>query len=56
MTSEISAPWWLSIWSIFNVLLVIAFVVACIYGFILFVKLAHLGIKALRIYIDKNKL
>ena len=55
MTAELSAPRWIGILSIFNVLWVIAIVVACIYCFILFVKLAHLGIKALRIYIEKNK-
>lgn len=55
MTAELSAPRWIGILSILNVLWVIAIVVACIYCFILFVKLAHLGIKALRIYIEKNK-
>ena len=55
MTSELSGPWWIGILSILNVIWGIAIVVACIYGFILLVKLAHLGIKALRIYIEKNK-
>ena len=55
MTPEISVPLGLSIFPIINIILYIAFLVACIYGFVLFVKLAHLGIEALRIYISKNK-
>ncbi len=55
MTPEISVPLGLSIFPIINIILYIAFLAACIYGFVLFVKLAHLGIEALRIYISKNK-
>ena len=40
--------------SIFFSLLYLCILGASIYGFILFVKLAHRGIKALDIYIDKN--
>ena len=55
MMSELSAPSWIGLLSIFNILLFIAIIAAGVYCFILFVRLAHLGINALRIYIDKNK-
>lgn len=42
--------------SIFILLLYLCILGVSIYGFILFVKLAHRGIKALDIYIDKHKL
>ncbi|MCY6354329.1 hypothetical protein [Clostridium sp. ZS2-4] len=40
--------------SIIIILIYLVFLGAGIYGFVLFVKLAHRGIKALDIYIDKN--
>ncbi|MCY6485494.1 hypothetical protein OW763_14260 [Clostridium aestuarii] len=40
--------------SIIIMLIYFAFIGIGIYAFILFVKLAHRGIKALDIYIDKN--
>jgi len=55
MSFETTAPWWLSAWPLFNIVLYIAYLIAGIYLFILIVKLAHLGIKALKIYIEKNK-
>ncbi len=55
MASELLAPWWIGFLSIFNILLFIIILAAGVYCFILFVRLAHLGIKALRIYIDKNE-
>ena len=50
-----STPWWVSIGSLINIILLIVFLAASVYGFILFVKLARLGIQALSIYIQKNK-
>ena len=41
--------------ALFNIILVIALLVCSVYGFILFVKLANRGIKALDIYIKNNK-
>ena len=38
-----------------NIVLFIAIIACSIYAFILFVKLARRGIKALDIYIDKNQ-
>ncbi|HHU90448.1 MAG TPA: hypothetical protein GXZ22_05265 [Clostridiaceae bacterium] len=55
MASKLLAPGLIGFLSIFNILLYIAIIAAGVYGFILFVRLAHLGIKALRIYIDKNE-
>lgn len=55
MASKLLAPGLIGFLSIFNILLFIAIIAAGIYGFILLVRLAHLGIKALRIYIDKNE-
>lgn len=55
MASELLAPGLIGFLSIFNILLFIVIIAAGIYGFILLVRLAHLGIKALRIYIDKNE-
>jgi hypothetical protein len=55
MSLETTVPWWLSAWPLFNVVLSMAYLIAGIYLFILVVKLAHLGIKALEIYIEKNK-
>ncbi len=40
---------------IFNIVLFLFFIVFWIYSFVLFVKLAHRGIKAMDIYISKNK-
>ncbi|MCY6372212.1 hypothetical protein [Clostridium ganghwense] len=40
--------------SMIIILIYLAFLGAGIYGFVLFVKLAHRGIRALDIYIDKN--
>jgi len=48
-------PWWIGLWPLFNLILLLVIAAASIYAFILFVKLAKLGIKALNIYIDKNK-
>ncbi|TCK98178.1 hypothetical protein EDC19_0596 [Natranaerovirga hydrolytica] len=38
-----------------NIIIYIVLLTAAIYGFVLFIKLARLGIEALRIYIEKNK-
>lgn len=38
-----------------NVIILLLIIICSIYGFILFVKLARRGIKALDIYIQKNK-
>jgi len=40
--------------SLFNLLLMLGMIGISIYGFVLFVKLAHRGIKALDIYIDEK--
>ncbi|SHH81562.1 hypothetical protein [Clostridium intestinale] len=42
------------IWSLFNIVLVLGLLGLWIYGFILFVKLAHRGIKALDLYIEEK--
>ncbi|MGI6083970.1 MAG: hypothetical protein ACOYIF_00835 [Acetivibrionales bacterium] len=55
MVSEITTSRWIGVLSVFNLLFALAFVAASIYAFILFIKLARLGIEALRIYIEKNK-
>ncbi len=39
-----------------NIVLWLFFIVAWIYSFVLFVKLAHRGIKALDIYIGRNRM
>ncbi|WML32880.1 hypothetical protein [Clostridium sp. OS1-26] len=41
--------------ALFNLIILLAALGMSIYGFVLFVKLAHRGIKALDIYIDKHK-
>lgn len=41
--------------TLFNLIILLAILGMGIYGFILFVKLAHRGIKALDIYIKKNE-
>lgn len=41
--------------TILNTLILLIIVSICIYGFVLFVKLALRGIKALNIYIKSNK-
>jgi hypothetical protein len=38
-----------------NVVLLVGIIGMCVYGFVLFVKLAKRGIKALDIYINENK-
>jgi len=38
-----------------NLFLWLIFIAAWIYSFVLFIKLAHRGIKALDIYINKNR-
>lgn len=48
-------PWWITMLPFLNILLIPVMIAASVYAFILFVKLAKLGIKALNIYIDKNK-
>ncbi len=41
--------------SLLNLIIILILLGISIYGFILFVKLAHRGIKALDIYIDEKK-
>jgi hypothetical protein len=55
MTISPNQPWWVVIWPILNIILLLVIAAASVYAFILFVKFAKLGIKAFRIYIDKNK-
>lgn len=55
MSIEATLPWWFSAWPVLNIVLYVACLIAGIYFFVLAVKLAHLGIKALKIYIQKNK-
>lgn len=49
------APGVIAYWPVIYIIICIVLFVLAIYAFTLFVKLAHLGIKALRIYIDKNQ-
>lgn len=44
----------LAIFGIFYILLILGFLGIWIYGFVLFVKLAHRGIKALDLYIEEK--
>ena len=50
-----TAPWWVSVWPLINLILLAVISGASIYGFFLFVKFTRLGIKAFSIYIEKNK-
>lgn len=50
------SPIWLEIFiQLINLAILLAITICIIYGFVLFVKLARRGIKALDIFIQKNK-
>ncbi len=57
MNLKIDAPIWSGVfmYGIMYFVFVIALLVICIYCMMLFIKLARRGIKALDIYIDRNK-
>jgi hypothetical protein len=55
ISDKVNAPWWVSWYSLINTIILIAFLALFIYGFVLFLKFTRLGIKALKVYIDKNR-
>lgn len=49
------APSYITYWPILGIVYYILLYLVIIYGFVLFVRLSYYGIKALKIYISKNK-
>ena len=55
MMGKVTAPWWVSVWPLFGIILILAYLLIAILFAVKAFKFMRLGIMVFNDYLEKNK-